>query len=472
VLTDARSVATGSSLDADVCVVGAGAAGITIARQLRDSGLRVILLESGGFEPDKRTQALYRGKNEGREYFPLDVSRLRYFGGTTNHWNGWCRPLDPIDLEERPEIPRSGWPIRHSELAPWYGVAAELVQLEDFSVDQSRREPASRLPLDSSYVTSQLFWYSPPTRFGEVYRRDLVAADDITVYLHANVVDITPAARPTVAVRTLSGRSFRATCSALVLCCGGIENARLLLSARDGRGIGGKAVGRYFMEHPHVRVGTAVVHSDPAEDARYAFPVDQQTRAALVVADDVVRDRGLLRFSLTLDEYEVETSRRVDEVRSILTSAEQRTPQEMNVFARTEQSPDPDSRVVLGRERDRLGLRRPVLSWRLNDRDFRSIDESAEVVAQALGAAGVGRLHVDRNLREITSGGQHHMGTTRMGTDPATSVVDRDCLVHDTNALYVAGSSVFPTVGFANPTLTICAMAARLADHLERTLAA
>jgi choline dehydrogenase-like flavoprotein len=144
----------------------------------------------------------------------------------------------------------------------------------------------------------------------------------------------------------------------------------------------------------------------------------------------------------------------------------------VNVFVRAEQSPDPDSRVVLGGARDRLGVRRPVLSWRLNDRDFHSIEASLEVVAQALGAAGVGRLRVNSRYRDIVIGGEHHMGTTRMGEDPATSVVDQDCRIHRTSDLYVAGSSVFPTAGFANPTLTICALAARLADHLKRSLAA
>jgi len=477
VLIDARDVGSGSSLDTDVCLVGAGAAGITIARQLRDSGLRVILLESGGFEPDERTQALYRGDNQGRTYFPLDESRLRYFGGTTNHWEGWCRPLDPIDLEERPEIPGTGWPIRYGELAQWYPRAAELVQLQDFSIYASRREPASRLPLDSSYVQTALFLYSPPTRFGSVYRRELVAADNIALYLNANVVDISPSAQSTVVVRTLSGRSFRVTSSALVLCCGGIENARLLLSARDGQGIGGGAVGRYFMEHPHAPVGTAVVHIDPAQAATYATALPPEfrrdgTRGALVVADPAVRDRGLLRCSLTVGAFSGEHGERVDEVQSVAMSTDRRATQTMSLVARTEQSPDPESRVVLGRARDRLGVRRPVLFWRLNERDLHSIEASLEVVAQALGAAGVGRLRVNPGYRDTISGGRHHMGTTRMGADPATSVVDSDCLVHGTSSLYVAGSSVFPTVGFANPTLTICALAARLADHLERTLAA
>jgi choline dehydrogenase-like flavoprotein len=225
------------------------------------------------------------------------------------------------------------------------------------------------------------------------------------------------------------------------------------------------------MEHPHVPVGTAVVDTEWAQAATYAASEDQATRGALVVADSVVRDRGLLRCSLTLDEFSGEHAKRADEVQSVVMSTDGRATQTVTVYARAEQSPDPDSRVALGRKRDRFGVPRPVLFWRLNDRDLHSIDASVEVVAQALGAAGVGRVRVNPGYRKTITGGQHHMGTTRMGADPATSVVDRDGLVHGTDALYVAGSSVFPTVGFANPTLTICALAARLADHLESTLA-
>jgi choline dehydrogenase-like flavoprotein len=229
------------------------------------------------------------------------------------------------------------------------------------------------------------------------------------------------------------------------------------------------------MDHPHTAIGTAVVDTDPAQTATYAVSPRQATRGAFVVADAVVRDRGLLRCSVTLDDptfWGNDPGERVDEVQSVVASSERRATQLFTVYARGEPSPNPESRVVLSRERDRLGLRRPVLSWRLNKRDFHSIEASVELVAQALGAAGVGRLRVDPRYREIVGGGEHHMGTTRMGADPAASVVDSDGLVHGTDALYVAGSSVFPTVGFANPTLTICALAARLADHLERTLAA
>ena len=101
-LSDARTVSSGTALDYDVCIVGAGAAGITVAVELMGTPVRVCLLESGGLVPDQATQQLYRGQSVGHAYYPLDVPRLRYFGGTTNHWSGDCRPLERSDLGRAP----------------------------------------------------------------------------------------------------------------------------------------------------------------------------------------------------------------------------------------------------------------------------------------------------------------------------------------------------------------------------------
>ena len=118
----------GRHLQYDVCVIGAGAAGITVTRALRRTGTSIGLLESGGFDFDDDTQALYQGTTTssilGRGY--LTSTRLRYFGGTTNHWNGMCRPLDESDFIVRPWVPHSGWPITAADLAPFYRQASAV----------------------------------------------------------------------------------------------------------------------------------------------------------------------------------------------------------------------------------------------------------------------------------------------------------------------------------------------------------
>ncbi len=484
-LSDARDLGDGESLEADVCVVGAGAAGITLARELRGSGLRIVMLESGGLEPDDEVQGLYAGEVAGREYFDLDVTRLRYFGGSTNHWHGWCRPLEPIDLEARDAVPESGWPIAYDELAAHYERAQDICELGPFAYggdDWAEAADAQVLPLASDRLSTQAWQFSPPTRFGQAYRDDIAGADDVACYLHANLVDLEVDGERvrTVRAATLDGTAFTVEAEVVVLATGGIENARLLLASRAGRGIGGDAVGRYFTEHPHLRAGVALVPRNERLLGWYLEQVEIErvaVRAALAPSDEVVRSEGLVRASVWFDPWKdrpqppSEEIERIGRLASAVGAPETRP---VEVYVRSEQAPNPDSRVRLGGERDALGLPRPVLEWRLRDLDTSSVRRSLEIVGEELGAAGLGRVFLRSAVGDEPdiSGGHHHMGTTRMGEDPSTSVVDADGRLHGTDNLYVAGSSVFPSAGFANPTLTVVALALRLAGHLGEELGA
>jgi choline dehydrogenase-like flavoprotein len=153
------------------------------------------------------------------------------------------------------------------------------------------------------------------------------------------------------------------------------------------------------------------------------------------------------------------------------------------VVARAEQAPNPASRVMLSEERDAFGLPRIALDWQLLDVDKRSLKVTMEALDRELRRLSLGRVEPSAWLDEPETpwvadplvsnhpvGGYHHMGTTRMATSPRRGVVDADCRVHGLGNLYVAGSSVFPTGGWANPTLTILALALRLGDHLGRKL--
>jgi choline dehydrogenase-like flavoprotein len=139
-----------------------------------------------------------------------------------------------------------------------------------------------------------------------------------------------------------------------------------------------------------------------------------------------------------------------------------------------EQQPNRDSRVTLSERRDALGLPATRLDWRLTAADKASLLRNLRALGAEFAGAGLGRLHLslpegDAWPHDLT-GGNHHMGTTRMATDPRDGVVDAHCQVHGTANLHVAGSSVFPTSGAANPTLTLVALALRLADRLRSLL--
>ncbi len=144
------------------------------------------------------------------------------------------------------------------------------------------------------------------------------------------------------------------------------------------------------------------------------------------------------------------------------------------VMCRSEQVPNPESRVTLSDELDAFGVPRARLDWRLTEQDVDTIRRGQMFLAAELARAGLGRMQLPEEegfgWDQYVLGGHHHMGTTRMALDPRKGVVDADCRVHGIENLYLAGSSVFPTGGFANPTLTLVALAARLADHVRRVL--
>jgi choline dehydrogenase-like flavoprotein len=222
VLADARAVPSDSLIHCDVCIIGAGAAGITIAREFLGSATQVVLLESGWLEPDDATQALYQGSVTAQPYFALDASRYRYFGGSTNLWTGECRPLDAQDFELRDWVPHSGWPFGLNTLLPYYQKAQSVLQLGPYgyTADDWRAHGVRPMGIEGERVHSYAFHYSPPTRFGEAYRDELQQASNVVAYLGANVVDIETSTSAqlvrTVKIACLTGTTFRVAARAFV----------------------------------------------------------------------------------------------------------------------------------------------------------------------------------------------------------------------------------------------------------------
>jgi choline dehydrogenase-like flavoprotein len=503
---DARSIDDGADIDCDVCIVGAGPAGITIARELDAGGARVCLLESGGLKAEEDTQSLYEGESVGGRYKADRIeprravasTRLRFFGGTTNHWGGWSRPLDEIDFEERPAVPGSGWPIDRAELEPYYARAQKVCDLGPARYDAAywaRHTGKQLLPVPRPLV-SQVYQVPARIRFAEIHREGLRRSRRVRVILHANAVRLAAAADATrierVRVATLTGRRFDVSARRFVLAAGGIENARLLLASNDvrPRGIGNERdlVGRYFGDHPHGVAALFVLR--PGLDLGF-YGVQRaagtMVLGAVATAEEFVRSEGLLRFSATFfGAPRFKAPSRADVSKPPLADG---IPELLNaiggggdpgliggLYMRTEMAPNRDSRVSLSTtSRDRLGLARVRVDWRPGPLERRTVDRSLEAIARALGRSGTGRLFSvpahDESFWEKVVGGSHHIGTTRMHRDPRGGVVDANCRVHGIANLFVAGSSVFPTTGFANPTLTIVALALRLGRTLRRATA-
>jgi choline dehydrogenase-like flavoprotein len=522
---DARSIPSGSLLQPDVCIVGAGPVGIAVGLALARAGARVLLLEAGGRKEEEADRRHTRGESVGEPYVPLHRSRVRGFGGTSLHWLnvGLFRatPLDTLDFETRQGIPHSGWPMSRTDLDPYYAQAVSWCGLgdSDFSVKRWETPERPALQFKDDTVRTVVFQRA---RIDEWKRRfdEVTGTAGLDLVMHAHVTgmhadaDGTRIARLTV--RTTSDTVFTVKARAIVLATGGIENARMLLVNRDrfpnGLGNGHDLVGRFFQEHLAIRGG--VIRPSRPELARelglyYPHVAGDGTpiHAKLAVGEQVLRERQLLNgaFFVTYvsDDRADDTTRSLAILRRVPTwrpvpprighhvwqvtrnvgrmtraAVEElrnaRRPDTLQLLAEAEQAPNPESRVTLSpRSRDAFGLPTARLAWRLTDLDRRAIKASQEIIDAALERSGIGRLEGQLDVERakgMFAGCFHHMGTTRMSDDPRHGVVDRDCRVHGLNNLFVGGSSVFPTSGHANPTFTIVALALRLADHLKVTL--
>jgi choline dehydrogenase-like flavoprotein len=532
-LTDLLNADREMSVDAEVCVVGAGPAGAAVVRRLKDAGREVCLLEAGGMDYESDTQALCAGENIGMPYYDLDHARLRFFGGTTNIWGGRCVPLDPIDFERRDWVPHSGWPISREDLEPWYRQAHDSLELGEFEYGAKLWSQLDGDPIAFARdEISTAFWRfdAVSERFNHSQCNDLVTAAGVKIFLHANLVGMQadePVRRITsVEARSLQGHRLTVRARHFVLACGAIENARQLLLSDyvvpGGIGNAHDQVGRYFMEHPHGRIAH-IATDDPAAFwslYRKRYPPKGPPVAPTLVASEALQRRaGILNSAATFKpqrdpnrglalgsrvyrnlKHSLNPSRSgrflwhgyrgiTDWLQHhsnlpLLRLGVRAARMQLYVVARAEQAPNPDSRVVLSEKRDALGCRRADLDWQMSAIDKHSVRELALSLGREFKRLGLGRLStmdwlqdgtnawpVDPTVGSHPIGGYHHMGTTRMSASAAHGVVDSNCTVHGIGNLHIAGSSVFTTGGWANPTLTLLALAHRLAHHIDGQLA-
>jgi choline dehydrogenase-like flavoprotein len=536
-IIDARQLEDGSYVETDVCIVGAGAAGITVAVELEAAGARVCLIESGGLRPEPGTQALSDLDCVGYPVRENFMARARYYGGTCNLWAGRAMRLDPLDFAVRPWVANSGWPIDYAEVAAYYDRAARVLRLPPLGGPQNDLRPPMIEAVEADLFDGNEIkpcvatWATKPMRFGSAYRARFARSDRARVYLNATATEIVlDDSRRTVAeirASTLNKKTMTIRARFFVLAAGGLENARLLLLSRRqhsaGIGNGFDQVGRYFMDHPRVVYGQVTL----ADGVRLSTLLGRVQRHGKVqlgigLSDDIQRREGLLNSHLGFEpklskvaEQKYETS--INFAKVVLRkghagkrfdfrssgSAEMRdliyllTPKEvvphsiyrlyaalrrwvappvktLTVINYCEQAPDPASRAYLGPDKDELGLNKLVLDWKVNNDEVRTAVRLQEVLGRRLRDSGLGSLDSSpAKLAELKfTDASHHTGTTRMSAVERTGVVDVDSRVFGTGNLFAAGSSVFTTSGSANPTLTIVALAIRLAEHLKKRLQA
>ena len=522
-----------SQLACDLCIIGTGPAGSTVARELSSSGLRIVVLESGSFTRQPSADALNEIESVGRpRVMDQWLVRNRIVGGTSHTWTGRCAPFDEIDFEQRAWIPYSGWPFGLDHLTPFLDRTAPYLGLgigSGFTGDRfwelAGQTPPTRQP-DPETLRS-FFWQSSRD---ETSRRDFMRSgrhllgylgQNITLVSNATVLGIhtneAGTAVTSLTVASLDGRRHRLLTRAVVLSAGAIENARLLLCSKDtmpgGLGNINDQVGRYLMDHPRDTVGSFPRTSRRLQKQFGFFRARTSSgeiffRRGLRLSPGLQRKEELVncaaflretnapddpwdavirllngegrrrRHALTIAKSPRHTVRALHNY-FVATNSMPHKIKRLDLVCMCEQVPDPESRVTLSRTRDRLGMPISRINWRTHEREARTVRRMAESIHSEFTRLGEEAPVLDSWIRKgepfpphTFSDVAHPTGTTRISVDPRCGVVDPDCQVHGVHGLYLAGSSVFPTSGHCNPTQMIVALAIRLADTLKLRLPA
>jgi hypothetical protein len=547
-IQDADEIVRDSAIRADICIVGGGPAGITLAMALAKTGRNILLLESGDMVSTDEAQALNEGEvADGSLHSPPDRYRQRCLGGGTSIWGGRCVPFDPIDFESRPWLEYSGWPIGYEDVERYYVAANTLCEAGECEYDARLAIPGGMRPLlrgfsPRHFDVNRIERFSCPTNFGIRYKTRLSAAMNIRVVLRATVVRLC-ASRDGSRIESLEARSskgqgFSIVADQIVLAMGGIETPRLLLTSNDvhvgGIGNFNDLVGRFYMCHVAGTIGSLQING-PADAVWHGYDVAPDgtfCRRRLALRPDVQAQLGVGNVVFRLHHPRITDPRHLTGPLSAIflaqsfiryeyakrlvsdapptvatwlrhglnavadapstarflchwlrdrTLAERKFPSVIirprtNLFSldfHAEQVPCRDSRIGLAAKTDRFGHRQVRIEWRYSSLDVETVAKSFDVLRSDLAEQQIGDLQlapdepdIDTVVRRDGAYGGHHIGTVRMASGPASGVVDQTGKVFGVNNLYVVGSATFPTSSQANPTLTIVALALRLADRL------
>lgn len=509
------------SLDrATVCIIGAGAAGLTLAQALVTRCHRVILLEGGGLRPHEELEDTFRTVSVGIPHRGAHEGRFRAWGGSTTRWGGQLWPWEPYEFDSRPELEIDGWPIPFEAVSAYYGPALSLLGIRPsiFSPEAMGLKPLVRVAWDAETFHTKYSVWLPWSRrnLGRTVGRGLRSRSNLFVSLNTTAIEVLTNEEGSravgVRVRSPDGSERIVDAEVVVVAAGAIESNRLLLNSRRSVSAATEWLGRGFMDHLSVRVGRFQPRNR-REFSRLFAPRFirgiQYTPRIVTTQLRQTRDRTLGAFGhwewvlpsdsgLVLLRHllrSIQSGRLTDLPRvgfrslirgardavgvtmTLLTDRRRYVPADAEIFLRvdTEQKPDRESRLYLSDAPDQFGLPRVIIDWRISDAERWTVKRTASLLREELARLELGKLELspdpfhDSTPWEASDRADsfHMMGGTRMAARPEEGVVDTNLRVFGVENLFVASTSVFPTGGMANPTLTLLALSLRLAEYLS-----
>ena len=505
---DLKVYPSSSILEYDICIVGSGPAGISLAKKLFDTNLKIAVLESGGLEPESEYQELNIGENSGPSYLSLDSSRLRCFGGAGKLWAGVCAPFKKDEFYKKSYIYLSGWPISLSSLDPYYKEASEMLGIshekfynKSLLGNTFKEKSFYELNKTNTFLTSNVFQISNINHrdLSEKYKSEFKTSRNIDVIFHSTVTEINLTENSktvqSVSVADLFGNQSTVKSKIFVLACGALENPRILLSSnkliKNGVGNNHGFVGTCFMSHPGIKDVAEIYKSSSGKCI--SKDINNNHKVVFEISTNERDKQKILRHSLSISpqkSFENKSSYNLGRVISDGVKLFENTnflkeifcrfqknnrfsPRNWNLDIGLEQPPRLSNNLKLHNDKDRLGIPKINMHWNdISQIEKDTVLKSSTTMARALGVLGIGRIKYKSGLLngqsfKIDDPINHHIGTTRMSDSPKTGVVDKNCKVFGISNLYIAGSSVFTTSSIVNPTYTIIALSLRLGNYIK-----
>ena len=507
---DLKDFPSNSTLIYDICIAGTGPAGISVAKQLLDTDIKIAILESGGLEPEPEYQELNEGINSGPSYLSLDSSRLRCFGGAGKLWAGHCAPFRSDDFDKKSYVPLSGWPISLDDLKAYYKQAAEMLGIsyekfynKDLLGKTFKEKSFNEIDTDNSFLSANVKQVSNVENrdFAEKYRSDFESSVNTHVIFHSTVTKLNFSKNnkniESISIADLNNNSGTIKAKIFVLACGALENPRILLTSKKflkkETNIDSNLVGSCFMSHPGI-TEVAEIHKSTAEKC-LKNETDDTFKVFFEVNSKERMKQKILRHSLSIkpstDVFDKSTYtsggvvtrfKKLFEDLNLFSAAKkivcsardaEYSSNNWNLSVGLEQPPRLTNNLKLDDTKDALGVSKINIFWdNLSKIEKDTVVKSVKTMARQLGLLGTGKI---KFKNELLSGQSykfndpinHHIGTTRMSESSKTGVVDKNCKVFGVSNLYIAGSSVFATSSIVNPTYTIIALSLRLGEYLK-----
>lgn len=455
----------------EVIIVGSGPAGISLALGLEKKGINSLILEAGDLSYSEISQENYKAEVYGDYINDPFYTRLRQFGGSSNHWGGTCLPLD--------ESVFSSWPIKKKHLDIYSKETCEILGITNYFNKKNINKNFVLKNLEGSYVN-----------FAEKYLEHIKKSKKINILFNSYFFKIQNKDKKVLLFKDKNNVNHEIDYNKLVIACGGIENSRILLFLQREKIVENKNIGKYWMDHPIFYPAEVILNREKYSEFLLNNFKDlyqgnnflenktiKNTDLRFFYLKENLKNSGSIQLKLYNASSKIKNL--ILDLACVAPDLFSKINKNINKYCSAdlhftmEQEPLVQNQIILSKDKtDNYGLPSAILKVNYSNQFRKSSFDILSDFGKLLIEKDIGRLAIDEKKIELINNlnGNHHMGGTRIGFSDQDSVVDLNLKLFNCEDIYVLGSSIFRTGGVANPTYTIVQLSLRLSDHLANQI--